>query len=69
MNDPKLMGNGEGHTVAIFTDAESRLIREALSTARLQCSEGTAALSRAIQRARIKAEFDAEQKKRKEAKK
>lgn len=31
MNEPKLMGNGEGHTVVILTGEESMRMREFLS--------------------------------------
>lgn len=73
----KLMGNGEGHTLLILTDAESRLIRDTLEAAGSARGEMTSAdraviaFNAGIQRGtdRIKAEFDAEQKRRKEAKK
>lgn len=68
----RLMGNGEGHTVLILTDAESRLVRAAVA-AYCAYSDDTVplhAFNQGIQRgtARIKAEFDDEQRKRKEAK-
>lgn len=68
----RLMGNGEGNTTLILTDAESRLIRELLAPDDdILHAEGNgrglAAFNRGIQRGtdRIKAEFDAEQKARK----
>jgi hypothetical protein len=74
MTEPKLMGNGEGNTLLILTDAESRLIRTALE--REEKSDGSpsgplCAFNRGVQRGtdRIKAEFDAEQKARKGTKK
>jgi hypothetical protein len=63
------MGNGEGHTCLILTDAESRLIREAFEPSAVQDEreEALDAFNRGIQRAtdRIAAEFAAEQKARK----
>lgn len=72
-----LMGNGEGHTVLILTDAESRLIREQLdgqpgrTNSDAHREAAFASWNRGIQRGteRIQAEFDAEQRKRKEGKK
>ncbi len=77
----RVMGNGEGWTTLILTDSESRLIRDALDSAAddfppsMVVPNYPAAALRAfnsgIQRAtdRIAAEFAAEQKKRKDAKK
>lgn len=67
------MGNGEGHTVAIFTDAESRLIREYLTKASFTSLEATAAHSsfnNGIARgtAKLAEEFKAEQAARKNRK-
>lgn len=67
-----LMGDGEGHTVLILTDAESRLIREAFGHCGYPYdSEALAAYDRGVQRGteKVKAEFEAEQKKRKEQRK
>ena len=65
----KLMGNGEGHTVLILTQEESKLLRELLTPgADVLCAgtnaQGLAAFNRGIQRGtdKLKAEFDAEQK-------
>jgi hypothetical protein len=62
-----LLGNGEGHTVLILTDAESRLMRAVLNSAgpgeaaRVQAAQAfNAGIHRGTER--IKAEFDAEQK-------
>lgn len=68
-----LMGNGEGHTVLILTDAESRLIREQLdgnpgrTNSDAHRSAAFAAWNRGVQRGteKVKAEFEAEQKARK----
>lgn len=79
MNEPKLLGNGEGHTALILLGAETLQLRELLR----QICEGAemvsaqkadvclTILNRGIQRGteRIKAEFDAELKRRKGAKK
>lgn len=70
----KLMGNGEGLTALLLNDAESRLIRKVLEHPGLIVEPESAPLdayNRGIQRAtdRIKAEFDDEQKRRKDAKK
>lgn len=74
----KHLGNGEGFTTLILTDAESRLIRKALDdhpdvAGPLSSAPGCRAVqafNAGIQRAtdRIKAEFDQEQKRRKESK-
>jgi hypothetical protein len=66
----RVMGNGEGFTALILTDAESRLIRKVLEHPGLIVEpEGGPldAFNAGIQRAttRIKAEFDQEQKARK----
>lgn len=64
-----LLGNGEGHTLLILTDSESRLIRAALE--RDAKSHGaelpTAAFNRGIQRGteKLKADFAARQKAKK----
>lgn len=73
---PNLMGNGEGHTVLILTDAESRLIRRQLfpepgaTNSAGHGAEACDAFNRGIQRGtdRIATEFKAEQQARKESK-
>jgi hypothetical protein len=74
----RIMGNGEGHTCLILTDAESRLIRRVLADAIAQADsltdgpvQATVAYNRGIQRAtdRIAAEFNDEMKRRKDGKK
>lgn len=69
---PPLMGNGEGCTVAIFTDAESRFMREATDEL-AACGDNRAALicARAVARgtAKLAEEFKAEQQRRKGMKK
>jgi hypothetical protein len=71
----RVMGNGEGWTTLILTDAESRLIRQVLEVVSAPSTrpeaKTLAAYNAGIQRAtdRIKAEFEAEQKRRKDAKK
>lgn len=62
MNEPRLMGNGEGHTVLILTDAESRLIRGLLGDLILfGHNDGERAFNRGIQRGteRLQAEAKA----------
>jgi len=66
----KHLGNGEGFTTVILTDAESRALRRHLEGYGVCDPNGQLALelfNRGIQRAtdRIKAEFEAEQKARK----
>lgn len=69
----RVMGNGEGFTTLILTDAESRILKSAID--RDHGSTGAEipliAWCSGIRRAtdRIKAEFDEEQKRRKDAKK
>jgi hypothetical protein len=67
----RLMGNGEGHTVVILTDAESRLIRDALELEvelaeydRPKPAQALLAFNRGIARgtAKLAEEFAAEQK-------
>lgn len=69
----RVMGNGEGFTTLILTDSESRLIREAFEPSAVQDEreEALDAYNRGIQRAtaKIQAEFDDEQKRRKDPKK
>lgn len=60
------MGNGEGHTVVVLTDAESRLLRELLCDLHDQTSDGSGidAFNRGIARgtAKLAEEFAAGQK-------
>lgn len=57
----RLLGHGDGNTLVILTDAESRLIREALCEQHDQTSDGAAidAFNRGVIRGteRIQAEF------------
>ncbi len=65
----RVMGDGEGHTTLVLTDAESRLVRNYLTTqeARLELEAFNRGVHRAT--ARIKAEFDTEARRRKDTKK
>lgn len=63
----KHLGNGEGFTTLVLTDAESRLIRECLDNHDRALRAYNAGIQRGTDR--IKAEFDTEQKARKEQKK
>lgn len=71
----RVMGNGEGFTTLILSDAESRLIRGVLEVVSAPSTrpeaKALAAYNAGIQRAtaRIQSEFAEEQKRRKDAKK
>lgn len=68
---PPLMGNGEGHTLLILTDAESRLIRETLCHALPSTHLAVEAYYSGLFRGTVKLaeEFKAEQAARKAKKK
>lgn len=73
----KYIGNGEGHTLLILTDAESRLLRAVLETLdasfaqQPKCAEALAAFNAGIARgtAKIQEEFDQLQRDKKAKKK